>query len=38
MKEIKKLREACRLTKAALDYAGEVIKEGMTTDELDHLV
>ena len=36
-KDIELMREACKLTKMALNHVGEHIKAGITTGELDRI-
>ena len=36
--EIRGIRDSCQLAKCVLDYAGKLIKVGVTTEEIDELV
>lgn len=38
LQEIIKLKDVCKMTKEVLDYANEIVKEGITTDEIDKAV
>ncbi len=37
-RELTAMRDACRISAQALQYAGEIAKAGMTTGEIDHLI
>lgn len=37
-RELQSMRDACRISAQALQFAGESIRPGMTTAELDHLI
>lgn len=36
--QIEKIKESCKINIAVLDYVGEHIKEGMTTEDIDRMV
>lgn len=36
--EIQKLRDSCKITKEVLDFASEIVKPGLSTEEIDFKV